>query len=153
MISSKRRASVSCRVEDAFEYVADWKNYKDFLPMFLDLEPMSLVQYGPGTSLSVRVSLGKIEVRTTLEVTEFQKNKKVALKSVRGIRLRATWEFRDMGDQVLITLDFDYDLPAGLTSREDQREALEKELDDSAVRSMELLKWVLESNVGEKHTY
>jgi len=49
---------------------------------------------------------------------------------------------------VLITLDFDYDLPVGLTVWEDQ-----KELDDSAVRSMELLKWVLESNVGEKDSY
>jgi len=54
---------------------------------------------------------------------------------------------------VLITLDFDYDLPVGLTVREDQKESLKKELDDSAVRSMELLKWVLESNAGEEDSY
>ncbi len=153
MISSKRRVSVACRIEDAFEYVADWKNYKNFISLFLDIEPMSFVQYGPGTSLAVMISLGRMEVKTTLDVTEFQKNKRITLKATKGIRLRSTWDFKDIGDKVLITLDFDYDLPVGLTFREDQKEALEKELDDSAVRSMELLKWVLESNVGAKGSY
>ena len=153
MISSKRRASVACRIEDAFEYVADWKNYKNFISLFLDIEPMSLVQYGPGTSLAVTISMGRMEVKTTLDVADFQKNKKITLKATKGIRLRATWDFKDIGDKVLITLDFDYDLPVGLTVREDQKESLEKELDDSAVRSMELLKWVLESNVGAKGSY
>ena len=153
MVSIKRRASVACKIEDSFEYVADWKNYKSFIPMFLDIEPMSLVHYGPGTSLVVLLALGRMEVKTTLEVSEFQKNKKITIKATKGIRLRATWEFKDIGDKVLITLDFDYDLPAGLSSREDQKELLEKELDDSAVRSMELLKWVLESNVGETDGY
>ena len=153
MISSKRRVSVACRIEDAFEYVADWKNYKNFISLFLDIEPMSLVQYGPGASFDVMISLGRMEVKTTMDGTEFQKNKRIILKATKGIRLRATWDFKDIGDKVLITLDFNYDLPVGLTVREDQKEALEKELDDSAARSMELLKWVLESNVGAKGSY
>lgn len=149
MISSKRRASVACSLDDSFEYVANWKNYENFMPMFLNIEPMSLVQYGPGTSLALTISLRRLEVRTTLEVTEFQRNKKMTLKATKDVRLRATWEFKDIGDKVLITLDFDLDLPAGLAFREDQKESFEKELDDSAVRSLELLKWVLESKAGK----
>jgi len=90
MISSKRRASVACRIEDAFDYVADWKNYKNFISLFLDIEPMSLVQYGPGTSLAVTISMGRMEVKTTLDVADFQKNKKITLKATKGIRMRAT---------------------------------------------------------------
>ncbi|MGB2581500.1 MAG: SRPBCC family protein [Thermoplasmata archaeon] len=153
MISIKRRASVACRIEDSFEYVADWKNYTNFIPMFLEIEPMSLVHYGPGTSLDVLVSLGKMEIKTALDVSEFQKNKKITIKATKGFRMRATWEFKDIGDKVLITLDFDYDLPAGLTFRADQKELLEKELDDSAVRSMELLKWVLESSCDKNDAH
>ncbi len=140
-------------MDDSFEYVADWKNYENFMPMFLNIEPMSLVQYGPGTSLALVISLGRLEVRTTLEVTDFQKNKKITIKATKGVGLRATWEFKDMGNKVLITLDFDLDLPAGLAFREDQKESFEKELDDSAVRSLELLKWVLESKTGKKGPY
>jgi hypothetical protein len=121
--------------------------------MFLEIEPMSLVHYGPGTSLDVLISLGVMEIKTTLDVSEFQKNKKITLKATKGIRLRATWEFKDIGDKVLITLDFDYDLPVGLTFREDQKELLEKELDGSAVRSMELLKWVLESSCDKNDAH
>ncbi len=150
MISARRRSSVACRVDGAFEYVADWNNLKNFMPMFLNIEPVSYVHYGPGSSFDTTVVLGKIEVRTTLDVTEFQKDSKITLKATRGIRLRATWEFKDLGSKVLVTFDFDYDLPAGLTFREDQKQALEKELEESAMRSMELLKWVLESSCKEQ---
>jgi ribosome-associated toxin RatA of RatAB toxin-antitoxin module len=145
MISTKRRLSVACNVDVAFEYVADWNNFRNFMPMFLNIEPISLVHYGPGASFDSTVVLGKIEVKTTLDVTEFQKNRKISYKATRGLRLRVTWEFKDIGNKVLITFDFDYDFPSGLTFREDQKDALEKELEESAVRSMELLKWVLES--------
>lgn len=146
MISTKRRSSVACKVDEAFEYVADWNNFKNFMPMFLNIEPISFVHYGPGASFDATIVLGKIEVRTTLDIAEFQKNRKITLKATRGVKLRVTWEFKDIGSKVLITFDFDYDLPPGLTFREDQKVALEKELEDSAVRSMELLKWVLETS-------
>lgn len=144
MISCKRRLSVASRIEDAFEYVADWKNFQSFLPMFSNLEPTSFVQYGPGTSLDATMALGKVQVRTTLDITEFAKNRKLVIKATKGLRLRLEWEFKDIGDRVLITFGFEYDLPSGLAFRADQKDALEKELQESACRSMELLRWVLE---------
>lgn len=144
MISCRRRLSVASRIEDAFEYVADWKNFQSFLPMFSNLEPTSFVQYGPGTSLDATLALGKVSVRTTLDITEFVKNRKMVIKATKGVRLRLDWEFKDIGGRVLITLSFEYDLPSGLAFRADQKDALEKELQESACRSMELLRWVLE---------
>ncbi len=151
MISSKRRASVACRVDSAFEYVADWRNIKDFMPMLLNVEPTSLVQCGPGASFDVTIVLGRLEMKTSLDVTEFIKNSKVTLKTTKGIRLRDAWEFKDIGDNVLITFNFDF--PSGFTVRQDQKEALEKELEDAASRSMELLKWVLESSCDKNDAY
>jgi ribosome-associated toxin RatA of RatAB toxin-antitoxin module len=153
MISSRRRASVTCRIDDAFEYVADWNNIKNFMPMLLNVEATSLVRYGPGSSFDVTIVLGRLEMKTSLDVTEFAKNRKITLKATKGVRMRVTWEFKDIGNKVLITLDFDYDLPNGLTFRQDQKDTLEKELEDSAMQSMELLKWVLESNCGKNDAY
>jgi ribosome-associated toxin RatA of RatAB toxin-antitoxin module len=153
MISSKRRASVACSVDDAFEYVADWSNIKNFMPIILNVEPTSVVRYGPGASFDVTIALGTLEVKTSLDVTEFVKNRKVTLKTTKGVRLRVTWEFKDIGDNVLITLDFDYDLPSGLAFRKDQKDALEKDLEDAATRSLELLKWVLESSRDKNDAY
>jgi ribosome-associated toxin RatA of RatAB toxin-antitoxin module len=153
MISARRRSSVACRIDGAFEYVADWGNLKSFMPLFMNMEPVSYVHYGAGASFDTTVVLGKIEIRTTLDVTEFVKNSKITLKATRGIRLRASWEFKDIGNNVLITFDFDYDLPSGLTFREDQKQALEKDLEESAMRSMELLKWVLETSCKGQDYY
>jgi ribosome-associated toxin RatA of RatAB toxin-antitoxin module len=149
MISCKRRVSVDCGVEDAFEYVADWHNYKAFMPMFSGMDPTSLVQYGVGTSLDTTVSIGKVEIRTTLDITEFLKNSRIVVKATKGFRLRAQWEFKDLGGKVLITHDFDYDLPSGLSFRADQKEALEKDVECAACRSLELLKWLLENRRKE----
>ena len=145
MISCQRRVAVNARVEDAFEYVADWRNYQGFMPMFSRFDATSLVQYGVGTSLDTTLALGKVEMRTTLEVTEFVKNQRILVKASKGVRLRALWEFKDLGARCMITFSFDYDLPPGLAFRADQKEALEKDLQSSACRSMELLKWVLEN--------
>lgn len=144
MISCRRRFSVDSRVEDAFEYVADWKNFRSFLPMFSNMEPNSLIQYGPGTSLDATMAIGNVQVRTTLEITEFVKNRRIVIKTMKGVRLRLEWEFREIGGGVLITFGFEYDLPPGLAFRPDQKEALERDTEEAACRSMELLRWVLE---------
>ncbi|MDH3365734.1 MAG: SRPBCC family protein [Thermoplasmata archaeon] len=150
MISCKRRVSIDCGLEDAFEYVADWHNYRAFMPMFTVMDPTSLVQYGVGTSLDTTVAIGKVEIRTTLDITEFLKNKKIVMKATKGFLLRAQWEFKDIGGKVLITYDFDYDLPPGLTFRTDQKNALERDVESLACRSMELLKWLLDNRPKEQ---
>lgn len=146
MPSIKRRASINCKLSDAFEYVADWKNFANYIPMFVKMEPTSLVQYGPGTSLDTTMMLGtKVVMTTTLDVVEFLKNRLIVMKSHRGIRTKTRWEFKDIGGKILATLDFEYELPLGLTFRDDEKLALEKDLEDAWAKSLDMLKWILES--------
>ena len=149
MPAIKRRASISCRAEDAFEYVADWRNFSNYIPMFVDLEATSLVQYGPGTSLDLTMLLGnKVQMRTTLDFTDFVKNRRIVLKSMRGVRTKTSWDFRDIGGKALVTLDFEFDLPATMSLREDERMALARTIEDAWGKSLDMLKWILES--GQK---
>ena len=149
MPTIKRRASISCRVEDAFEYVADWRNFSNYIPMFVDLEATSLVQYGPGASLDLTMLLGnKVQMRTTVDFTDFVKNRRIVLKSMRGVRTKTSWDFRDIGGKALVTLDFEFDLPATMSLREDERLALARTIEDAWGKSLDMLKWILES--GQK---
>ena len=151
MPAIKRRSSVSCRVENAFEYVANWSNFSNYIPMFVDINATSLVQYGPGTSLDLTMMLGtKVEMKTTLDIVDFLKNQRIVFKSHRGIRTKTTWTFKDIGSKLLLTLDFEYDVPQTLNLREDDRQALAREIEDAWGKSLEMLKWILESLCKEK---
>lgn len=147
----KQSNPIPCAIEDAFEYVADWTNLKNFMPMFMDVKPVSLVQYGPGTSLETVLVLGKVEVMTTLDLTEFLKNKRILYKASRGIKSKISWDFASLGDKTLVSFIFEYEIPPGLVNRDAEKEAIEKELSALAVQSMELLKWVLQSQSPGKN--
>ena len=84
-------------------------------------------------------------MRTTLDLVDFLKNQRIVFKSFRGVRTKTTWEFKDIGGKVLITLDFEYEMPAAMNIREDEREALAKTIEDAWGKSLDMLKWVLES--------
>jgi len=145
MHTAKTRLAVQCRIEDAFEYVADWHNIVNFLPLFLNLKPTSLVEYGPGSSLEATLVVGRLQVSTELDTVEFQKNKRLVMKASRGVRIRLVWEFKDVGGKVLASFDFDYEVPPALVLNQTERESVEKDLDATVAKSMELLKWILES--------
>ena len=144
----KRNLPVVCNIEDAFEYVADWTNLKNFLPMFVDINPVSLVHYGPGTSLETTMMLGKIQVSTTLDLVEFVKNKRILYKASRGLKSKISWDLSQIGDKVLVSFVFEYEIPLGLVNRDFEREAIQKDIESNANQSMDLLKWMLETHAG-----
>lgn len=141
----KHSHPIACTIEDAFEYVADWSNLKNFMPMFVDIKPVSLVSYGPGTALETVMVLGKIEIVTTLDLVEFLKNKRILYKATRGIKSKISWDFAALGDKTLISFSLECEIPPALVNRDVEREAIEEALQGHAIQSMELLKWLLES--------
>jgi ribosome-associated toxin RatA of RatAB toxin-antitoxin module len=145
MPACKQRIAVASKLEDAFEYVADWKNISNFLPMFVSISPTTVVQYGPGASFDITISIARTEISTSLDVVEFFKNRRIVMKSNRGIRMKIVWEFKDVGGKVLVTFEMEYDIPQGLVVRGNESESLSKDMEATGCKSMELLKWILES--------
>lgn len=142
----KRNVEVECSIDMAFEYVADWRNSKSFIPFFLNLKPISEVEYGPGTCLETTVSIGREEVVTSFEMVEFTKNKKILYKASRGMKSKIGWEFKQLTGKVLIMFSFEYEVPPVLVARDSEREAFEKELEKAANTSTDLLVWVLQAH-------
>lgn len=146
MVAIKRTASISSRPEDAFEYVADWRNFSNYVPMFADMSVASLVQYGPGTSVELTMLFGdRVEMRTALDIVDFIKNQRLVFKSSRGVRTRIAWTFKEFGGKTLVALDFEFELPPTLNIREDEKQALARTMEEAWGKSLEMLKWILES--------
>jgi len=141
----KRSLPVSCKLENAFEYVADWNNFKDFMPMLLEIKAVSLVSYGPGTSLEAVLVFAKMEIVTTLDLVEFVKNKRIMYKAGKGIKAKLIWDFSPSGGKLSLTYTFEYELPPALANRGSELEAIEKDMQERANQSTDLLKWVLET--------
>jgi hypothetical protein len=146
----KRSLQVACRVSEAFEHVADWNNFRDFMPMLLNVRPISFVSYGPGTSLEASVVLARIEVDTTLDLVEFVKDRRILYKSARGIKSKISWDFSELEGKTLITYSFEFEIPPGLVTKGSELESIEKDMQERVNESTQLLKWVLETQAKSK---
>lgn len=145
MPTCKQTIAANCSLSDAFEYVADLHNLQNYLPMFVSVKPVSLVHYGPGASFEAVIGLARTEIMTTLDVVEFQKNRRLVARSVKGIKLRITWELKESGPRTIIVFVLDYEVPSGLIVRKDEAEGIAKDVETVGCKSMELLKWILEN--------
>jgi len=144
----KRSELIRCPVDKVFDYVADWQNLKSFIPNILDINPVSYVQAGPGAAFDTTFKVGGANILTTLEVTEFVRDKKLMLKSRHGFKIVGGWEFRAVKEGTNITFSIKYDLPPGYIRNERDRVLIEEDFDEAASQSLQLLKWVLESKAG-----
>ncbi|MEM2892193.1 MAG: SRPBCC family protein [Thermoplasmata archaeon] len=146
---SKRSLPIACRIEDAFERLADWTNYKNFMPMLMDIKPISLVTYGPGTSLEAVLVAARMEIVTTFDLVEFQKNRRIVFKAARGLRSKFSWDLSQLpGGKTLVTYTFEYEFPPGLAVSASDKEAMEKDMQSRVDQSVEMLRWVLEAECG-----
>jgi len=141
----KRSVTVKCPIDKAFDYVSDWQNIKSFMSNIIEINPISLVQYGPGAAFDTTFKLGGANIPTTLEVFEFIRDTKLILKSRQGLKLTGGWEFKSVPEGTVLSFSLQYDLPPTMSRNEKEKQKVDKELDDAAVQSLQLLKWVLES--------
>ncbi len=141
----KRSVTIRCPVDKAFDYISDWQNIKSFMSNIIEINPISFVQYGPGAAFDTTFKLGGANIPTTLEVFEFMRDSKLILKSRQGLKLTGGWEFKSAPEGTVIYFSLQYDLPPTLSRSQRDKQLVDKELEEAAVQSLQLLKWVLES--------
>ena len=141
----KRSVVIQCPVDKAFDYISDWQNLKSFMSNILDITPISFVQYGPGAAFDTVFKVGGANIPTTLEVLEFVRNQRLILHSRQGLKVTGGWEFKPVSGGTSISFSLQYELPPGLVRTMKDKELIEKDFSDAASQSLQLLKWVLES--------
>jgi hypothetical protein len=55
------------------------------------------------------------------------------------------WDFRDIGGKVLITFDFNFEVPPTMTFRQEEMETVARDIEQAWGKSLDMLKWILES--------
>ena len=141
----KRTVVVGCTVDKVFDYISDWKNLKSFLTNILDITPVSYVQYGPGAAFDTVFKVGGANISTTLEVQELIRDQRLILKSRQGLKMQEVWDFKTVPEGTLITYSLQYELPPSLARTEKDKLMVEKDFDETTIQSLQLLKWILES--------
>ena len=149
MALTKHSMVIKCTVDKAFDYVADWQNLKSFTSNILDINPVSYVQSGPGAAFDTTFKVGGANILTTLEVLEFVRDKRIMLRSRHNLKIVAGWEFKQVKDGTNVSFSMQYEIPAGFVRSDRDRSSMEKEFDDAATQSLQLLKWVLASSTSQ----
>ena len=145
----KHSVTIRCPIDRAFDYVADWQNLKSFMSNILDINPVSFVESGPGAAYDTVFKVGGANILTTLEVSEYVRNKKLLLKSRQGLKILGGWEFKASKDGVSVVFSLQYDLPQGYIRNARDKVLVEEDFDEAASQSLQLLKWILESQAGQ----
>ena len=145
----KRSIVIKCTIDKAFDYIADWQNLKSFLSNILDISPVSFVHTGPGAAFDTTFKIGGANILTTLEVQEFIRNKRLIMRSRRGLKIVGGWELKEVTGGVNITFSIQFELPPGYIRSEYEKASIDKEFDAAAGQSLDLLRWVLESSTSQ----
>lgn len=102
----------------AFGHVDDYRTVPEWLFGVSQFEPAGDLDHGLGAVFDAAMKLGPVTIRTTVEVTAWEQDALIRLKSIKGFRNESTWRFTSLGpDETEINVDFSYDLPGGLAGR------------------------------------
>lgn len=112
--SSKANAPVAVM----FEYMDDYRTVPKWMFGMSKLEPIGEQERGLGAVLEGSMKLGPKTLHSTIEVTQWEQNKVLAMKSIKGFVNRSTWRFAPVDEETTqLTVDFTYELPGGLAGR------------------------------------
>ncbi|ALG86908.1 SRPBCC family protein [Gordonia phthalatica] len=103
--------------EHVFAYVDDYRNVPDWMFGVTKFTPITEQTSGLGATYDAIMKIGPKNLKSTLKVTEWVENEVVVLSSIDGFDVETGWRFSSDGDQTLVDVNFDYNLPGGLAGR------------------------------------
>jgi uncharacterized membrane protein len=84
-------------------------------------------------------------IKTTLEVTEFEQNKKFVSRSTKGVKSTSTWEFKEISpEKTEVSFTSDYSLPGRGIGWLLDKMLIEKDVEKTTIETLVNLKKNLE---------
>ena len=103
--------------EHVFAYVDDYRNVPDWMFGVTKFTPITEQTSGLGATYEANMKIGPKNLTSTLKVIEWVENEVVVLSSIAGFDVETGWRFSADGDQTVVDVNFDYNLPGGLAGR------------------------------------
>jgi ribosome-associated toxin RatA of RatAB toxin-antitoxin module len=101
-----------------FDYVDDYRNTTQWLFGLSKFEPSTDVIQGLGAEFDGTFAVKPVKLHSSVRITEWEKDKVIALESYKGFQITSTWHFTSTGPETSkVVVDFTYELPGGLAGR------------------------------------
>jgi len=145
MAEISKSIDINAPVEDIFNFVTDPRNTIKYSPQFTKFEPVGPQEQGLGAKVEAAGNYMGVTVKTTLEVTEFEPNKRFVSRSTTGVKSTTIWEFREISpDKTEVKFTSDYSMPGrGLGWLLDKM-LIEKDVEKTTIETLVNLKKIME---------
>lgn len=111
MATVEETAELGAPVDKAFDVIADLGRWPEWIPPLTNVSNVS--GSGMGTSYDWEFKLGPLPAFSgTGEVTKFIPNRRFEVQT-KGVPSTWTFGLSDRGDQIVISLAIEYDIPGG----------------------------------------
>lgn len=112
------RIRISAPAEAVFDFIDHWPNAMRYLRR---VDRWVLVDKqggtGVGAEFDIGVQAGPTHLEGRLRVTEHDRPRKIAFRSLEGPRVEGSWTLTNDGDATDVALNASYELPGGLVGR------------------------------------
>jgi len=131
--------------QQVFDYVVDFRNSLKYMPNFTKFEAHGLVQRGLGAQAEAQGHFLGVNIKTVLEITEFEEGQRLVSRSTQGVKSISIWEFRALptgGTEISFTSE--YSMPGRMLGWMLDKMLVEKDVEKTLVQTLVNLKKVLE---------
>ena len=150
MVDIHHEGFCAAPLDVAFAYLDDYKNATTWMFGLSGFEPVGEQVQGLGAVFEGTFQVKPVKLHSTIEVTEWKQNDRIAFHSIKGFRNWSTWSFAADGpERTKITVDFSYELPGGLAGKAMGR-VLEPIVGMSVRHSDEALRRGIEAHYAKK---
>jgi uncharacterized membrane protein len=98
-------------VGDVFAFVDDYRNVTRYIVGMTEYKPLTSKVSGKGSRFRLlKKTTGAPDIKSDVEITDWQKDKKITFKSVAGFENGGTYTFIGRDDSTVVRLSNTYDL-------------------------------------------
>lgn len=118
MVDIHHSSTANAPVSLMFDYMDDYRTVPRWMFGLSRMEPVGEQTSGVGAVFDGAMKLGPKTLHSTVEVTRWERDKVIGMKSVKGFVNWSTWQFDPVDDErTRLTVDFTYELPGGPAGR------------------------------------
>jgi uncharacterized membrane protein len=98
-------------VSQVFEFVDDYRNATKYIPGMTEYKPLGKQVSGKGSQFRlVKKTTGLPDIKSEIEVTGWEKDRKIAFKSFKGFENGGSYTFTSRGDRTIVKATNTFDL-------------------------------------------
>lgn len=114
----RAQTRIDAMPEAVFDFIDNWRNAMRYLKRMTRWELVD-PQGGTGVGAIFRVDVqaGPTKLGGRFQVTEHDRPKRIAFRSMEDIRVEGSWTLTPDGDGTRVALDSTYDVPGGFAGR------------------------------------